>query len=231
MSLKSSQRLNFSSSTEPVIEARASNRNELDQNASPLSLNLVEICFDHFSHQLVKGAGRPPTQLSLNLFGTTHELGGLGRAIKGIVILDEFAPREIDNGKSGFDKITHRKRFARRHHVIVRLLRPAALATSPGHNLELVPNPAGFPDYQEQARFACPSDSGDSARDLAGHEIFPATWRLVVVKDSVTNKEAGGLPIDARQLRGKGFCAAIWARWSHRGVLILGELRCGPEDF
>src|SRR5258707_10926053 len=115
--------LNFSSSTEPIIEAWASNRNELDRNASPLSINLVEICFDHFSHQLVKGAGRPPTQLSLNLFGTTHELVGLSRAIEGIVILDEFVPREIDNGKSGFDKITHRMRFPRRHHVIVRLVR------------------------------------------------------------------------------------------------------------
>jgi len=123
MSLKSSQRLNFSNSTEPIIEAQASNRNELDRNGSPLSLNLVEICFDHFSHQLVKGAGRPPTQLSLNLFGTTHELGGLGWAIEEIVVLDEFVPREIDNGKSGFDKIAHRMRFPRRHHVIVRLLR------------------------------------------------------------------------------------------------------------
>src|SRR5256885_888546 len=73
--------------------------------------------------------------------------------------------------------------------------------------------------------------AGFHPSDFARHEIFPAPWRLVIVKNTIANKESVRLSINACQLRCERFGAPIWARRPKRGVLRLRRSGCISKNF
>src|SRR5678815_3818695 len=58
-------------------------------------------------------------------------------------------------------------------------------------------------------------------RDFAGDEVFPPARRFVIVKNSVADKEAVGLPVNARQLGREGLRTAVGAGRLERRLFSL----------
>ena len=75
------------------------------------------------------------------------------------------------------------------------------------------------------------TDPRRRARNLAGHEILSAPRRFVVVKNSVADEEAVGLPVNPRQLGRESLRATIGAGWPERRFFGLRRVGCVAENL
>ena len=102
-------------------------------------------------------------------------------------------------------------RFAGSHDVIV----GSFMLQHEPHRLDIIlgasPISSAFKIAKHDFIIEMSRDSGRSARDLASNEILPASWRFMIVKNAVANKQPVRLPVNPGQLGCERLTAPVGA--------------------
>ena len=184
-------------------------------------VQLLERGLSHLFDEALKGDGGGPTEKALSLARIAGQLTGFDFSDEAGVRSDVIFPREADAPEGNRQNILDRVKLPRCEDIVFRRF----MLEAPPHGVHGIASMAPIAlrgnvaqlEFTGEAEF----DGCGGITDFARHEVVAATWRFVIIQDSIDRKYFESLPISSNHVRRECFRATIGSDRSDGRGLIL----------